>query len=702
MEASTSQHYGSGDGQTPNNAAASDAPAMGSAAVPQEKSLAISLQHRHAFGLKADVRCNVHYAEENQIIYPTGHNTVMYHTEDKTQKFFSASENCSGITALAVSPSKRYLAIAERGVENTEYECASCVIYDLVTGKKRKTIGANGQDGTPDVDCKEYIWVAFSSENRLLLTQCGPSASQNSDHDWSLLCWAWDKSKVMACMSISTNHQPIREVSFHPDASWVTVVGDGVLKFFSMNDRQFQERWAHKKGQQNFTSHAWLYDESLVVGTDNGEILLFDNGGEFMEFKQILSCSPMIKSEDQANQMYREARQISVNDANASICSLAITSAEENLAITTSTGQLLSVLLPSSDLMKDHEMHPEPVVTSFHNGPITGMDVCIRKSLVATCGADKSVRVWNYIDRTCEMCRYFNEEAFSVAFHPSGFHIIVGFSDKLRLMNVLMEDLKPFKDIPIKGCREVRFSNGGEYFAAVNSNMIQVYRFYTCELIQTLRGHNNKVRSLSWTPDDSTLVSAGMDGAVYEYQIFPEGRRVSDYVSKGTQFSCVLVYTDPSSRENSMYSVGTDKMLKELCNSQLQNGLESDKTLGQIWLSNSAKFPLDGEYIEYAAHSLPATRLRVTYDDQHLISVGDDGSLFIFDVRKKDRLGAKRDKENALPPADEILVTKTFLEDKQSQQADINRRVEELTNNIDFQVRHRDAFLKERMVELED
>ena len=58
---------------------------------------------------------------------------------------------------------------------------------------------------------------------------------------------------------------------------------------------------------------------------------------------------------------------------------------------------------------------------------------------VVTCGIDKSARVWNYLEKTCVMCRWFNEEAYSIAFHPSGFHLIIGQSDKLRLMNLLME-----------------------------------------------------------------------------------------------------------------------------------------------------------------------------------------------------------------------------------------------------------------------
>ena len=33
---------------------------------------------------------------------------------------------------------------------------------------------------------------------------------------------------------------------------------------------------------------------------------------------------------------------------------------------------------------------------SFHSAPLTGMDVCLRKPLVATCSLDRTVRVWNY------------------------------------------------------------------------------------------------------------------------------------------------------------------------------------------------------------------------------------------------------------------------------------------------------------------
>lgn len=103
------------------------------------------------------------------------------------------------------------------------------------------------------------------------------------------------------------------------------------------------------------------------------------------------------------------------------------------------------------------------------------MDVCLRKPLVVTCGEDKSVRIWNYQEKTLELVQYFEEEAYSVACHPSGFQIVVGFLDKLRMMNIFNNRIEKYKDLAIKKCREVKFSHGGQYFAAANGNTIQIF-----------------------------------------------------------------------------------------------------------------------------------------------------------------------------------------------------------------------------------
>ena len=69
------------------------------------------------------------------VIYPSGHNVVIFNTEQKTQKFIPGTENTEGITAMAVSPNHKYVAVAERAKEG---EKAQVTIFDLHTLKRRK------------------------------------------------------------------------------------------------------------------------------------------------------------------------------------------------------------------------------------------------------------------------------------------------------------------------------------------------------------------------------------------------------------------------------------------------------------------------------------------------------------------------------------------------------------------------------------
>ena len=57
---------------------------------------------------------------------------------------------------------------------------------------------------------------------------------------------------------------------------------------------------------------------------------------------------------------------------------------------------------------------------SFHNGSITGVDICQRKPLVVTCGTDRSIKIWNYMTLELELSKEFEETVESVALHPTG------------------------------------------------------------------------------------------------------------------------------------------------------------------------------------------------------------------------------------------------------------------------------------------
>ena len=155
----------------------------------------VSLAPKFLFGLKGDVRTNLFYLDDNTILYPCGHNIVMFNTDERTQKYISGIEGSEGITSLALSPSKKFLAVCERA------ERAVCCVFDMTTLKRRKVLTST------EFSAQEFVSVNFapSNEKSMLVTL-------TSEPDYMVIIWIWDKAK---CFS----QQKIGGVSGHMSAT---------------------------------------------------------------------------------------------------------------------------------------------------------------------------------------------------------------------------------------------------------------------------------------------------------------------------------------------------------------------------------------------------------------------------------------------------------------------------------------------------
>jgi WD40 repeat protein len=143
---------------------------------------------RFIFGVNGELKDNIFLLEDHRVVYPAGHNVVVYNMEDKSQYFYAGSEGSEGITAITVSPGKKYIAICERS------DKAQCYIFDTTTQRRRKCLVAN------ECESKDFISVAFSPSNEksYLITLSG-------EPDWMLIFWQWDKIKVLANIKIGIN-----------------------------------------------------------------------------------------------------------------------------------------------------------------------------------------------------------------------------------------------------------------------------------------------------------------------------------------------------------------------------------------------------------------------------------------------------------------------------------------------------------------
>ncbi|XP_017737439.1 PREDICTED: cilia- and flagella-associated protein 57 isoform X3 [Rhinopithecus bieti] len=675
---------------------------------------AVVAQTLHVFGLRSHVANNIFYFDEQIIIFPSGNHCVKYNVDQKWQKFIPGSDKSQGMLALSISPNRRYLAISE-----TVQEKPAITIYELssIPCRKRKVLN------NFDFQVQKFISMAFSPDSKYLLAQTSPPES-------NLVYWLWEKQKVMAIVRIDTQNNPVYQVSFSPqDNTQVCVTGNGMFKLLRFTEGTLKQTNFQRGEPQNYLAHTWVADDKIVVGTDTGKLFLFESGDQrwetsimvkepthdsksldviqesesLIEFPPVSSPLPsyeqmvatsshsqlsmpqvfaiaayskgfacsagpgrvLLFEKMEEKDFYRESREIRIpvdpqsNDPSQSdkqdVLCLCFSPSEETLVASTSKNQLYSITMSLTEISKGEPAHFEYLMYPLHSAPITGLATCIRKPLIATCSLDRSIRIWNYETNTLELFKEYQEEAYSISLHPSGHFIVVGFADKLRLMNLLIDDIRSFKEYSIRGCRECSFSNGGHLFAAVNGNVIHVYTTTNLENISSLKGHTGKIRSIVWNADDSKLISGGTDGAVYEWNL-STGKRETECVLKSCSYNCVTVSPDAKI----IFAVGSDHTLKEIADSSML----------------------------------------LTFDDQFLLTAAEDGCLFTWKVFDKDGRGIKREREVGF--AEEVLVTKTDMEEKAQVMLELKTRVEELKMENEYQLRLKDMNYSEKIKELTD
>jgi WD40 repeat protein len=107
--------------------------------------------------------------------------------------------------------------------------------------------------------------------------------------------------------------------------------------------------------------------------------------------------------------------------------------------------------------------------------------------------------------------------------------------------------------------------------------LIQIYATYTCEPLAVFRGHTGNVKSLFWSLDDTSIVSAGWDGAVYERKLNNAASRHQEFVQKGIKFHSALCTED-----GKIYATGHDMVLREIIDRNVHKKLSTGSELTQV------------------------------------------------------------------------------------------------------------------------
>lgn len=182
---------------------------------------------------------------------------------------------------------------------------------------------------------------------------------------------------------------------YHPkEQDLIGILGNNFFRFYKYTAdtiKQITKKESKELGHSNFLSYCFLKDDNMIVGTDQGELLLFNNS---WEFRTVLTSSPFDgfpietiiackrgfliggqnctiyqyeKHEGDLKMPYiRLDKKIQNKDCKSKITSLFLTNDDEFLVVGTEDGHLFQTLF-SREI---NEEKFEQTVQNFHNNKV--------------------------------------------------------------------------------------------------------------------------------------------------------------------------------------------------------------------------------------------------------------------------------------------------------------------------------------------
>ncbi|XP_075448975.1 cilia- and flagella-associated protein 44 isoform X2 [Ascaphus truei] len=215
----------------------------------------------HSFGYDSNKRANLQLLDDQTMLYVAGTTTVILKLKVQEQRYLRSSSG-GGIGAIAVHPSQKYFAVAEKGNRPNIiiYEYPSLQPYRILRG------------GTEEA----YTFTYFNASGTLL-------ASVGSSPDYMLTIWDWKQEKIV--LRSKAFSQDVFQVTFSPEnEEQLTTCGTGHIKFWKMartfTGLKLQGALGRfgKTAVTDIEGYVELPDGKVISGSEWGNMLLWEGG----------------------------------------------------------------------------------------------------------------------------------------------------------------------------------------------------------------------------------------------------------------------------------------------------------------------------------------------------------------------------------------------------------------------------------------
>lgn len=188
---------------------------------------------------------------------------------------------------------------------------------------------------------------------------------------------------------------------------------------------------------------------------------------------------------------------------------------------TTTNNDLIKLTIKYSINNKTYTYNVEYLISPFHGDSVEGLDICISKPYIITGGKDKSLKIWDYLERKLVQSKMLEEEIYTVAYHPNGMHALVSGPEKIRALNVYYDDITYMTQsgIATKKSKDIRFSNGGQFFAFDSNLKVEIWDFLNMHPLNNDQ-HNirTKINAISFKHNDEAIFICCAE-ALYEWKL---------------------------------------------------------------------------------------------------------------------------------------------------------------------------------------
>ncbi|CEG48844.1 WD40/YVTN repeat-like-containing domain [Plasmopara halstedii] len=717
----------------------------------------LHLTPTYVLGFRSCGRTVIEFVSESRVIYPVAHHLVIYNLENRSMEFFYHVHHVKSVQCFRVSPNLELLAVAEiyqQDVENSLHKAISPVnasllpmlashgsdvtlrsmlgnqeshaiaIYNLGTKTRVKTIPLSVKSSVAS--------CSFSANNKYL------AVLEDAPYH-NLTYWKLSEPKLVAsckCPSRGTR------IYISPNNNrFISISGPAYLKYWirSNKDTKLSNFVTKGKDQEQYVDHTWV-KEHMIALAEYGLILCFRLTADVPDLIHSFRCHQpshvrmecvtghekgfvlggsagffgIYEALDDPKDPFSLVRSVSVGDV-AFEC-ITVSPSTETIIACLKNQSLVTVSMNAIDNGQEDRFEFREMFRHGHQvGSVVQVDVCVQRSIIATCGTDKTVRVWNFELKYYELSHHCLEEPTAIALHPSGFILVVAFKERVRVYQILHDSLSQLKELSFKACRFIRYAHGGHLFACASGLTVIVLHAYSLDIVHVLSGHVGAVRCLDWSWDDKHLFSAAHDGAIYRWDTSTGSRSEEmQHIAKQCHYAAFVVGTEPSI----VVASGTDGKIREVVAREESRSFDLPtgvvitsmaltKDCQRLFVGTKAGYievytwPIRNKSVaKYYAHAEGILHLRVTDDNEQLITCAEDGSVCIFYIL---RSGLQRQKHIGISFAkpesssvlierrkaggsytDAVLIAREDLEERRIKVLEWQQRYDKATADIEF------------------